>query len=43
LIVHGHAHFGAPFGRTANGIPVHNASRFVLARHGRRTYCVLEI
>jgi hypothetical protein len=34
VVFHGHAHNGAPAGRTRGGIPVYNVSRFVRARQG---------
>lgn len=34
VVFHGHAHNGAPEGRTRGGIPVYNVSRFVRARLG---------
>ncbi len=42
-IVHGHAHHGAPSGRTPRGTPVYNVSRFVLSRNSPRAYCVFEV
>ncbi|MDQ3069710.1 MAG: metallophosphoesterase [Acidobacteriota bacterium] len=43
-VFHGHAHHGAPEGRTSNGIPVYNVS-LSLMREGRadRPYRVLEV
>jgi Icc-related predicted phosphoesterase len=43
-VVHGHAHHGAPEGKTSNGIPVYNVS-FALMRSMRpeRPYRVLEV
>lgn len=43
LILHGHAHHGSPFGRTAGDIPVYNVSRFVQMEHSHLPYCVIEI
>jgi hypothetical protein len=42
VILHGHAHYGSPFGRTRNNIPVHNVSRFVQLEHTGKPYCVIE-
>jgi uncharacterized protein len=42
LILHGHAHHGSPFGRTAGNIPVYNVSRFVQVEHSGKPYCVIE-
>jgi Icc-related predicted phosphoesterase len=44
-VFHGHAHKGAPEGRTQNGIPVYNVSLPVLreAFPGRQPYRILEI
>ncbi|MCW5851949.1 MAG: metallophosphoesterase [Anaerolineae bacterium] len=42
-ILHGHAHYGSPEGRTPGGIPVYNVCRFVQARHGPHPYCRLEV
>ncbi len=43
VIFHGHAHHGAPEGRTSGGIPVYNVSRFVMAHHGKKPYCLFEV
>lgn len=43
LIVHGHAHHGSPVGATPHGAEVHNVSRFVRVRAGRRPYAVFEV
>ncbi len=43
FIVHGHAHHGSPEGRTPQGIPVYNVSRFVQSARGGRAYCLLEV
>ena len=43
VIFHGHAHHGAPEGRTSGGIPVYNVSRFVMAQHGEKPYCLFEV
>jgi Icc-related predicted phosphoesterase len=42
-IIHGHAHHGAPEGRTPGGAPVYNVSRFVHSRHGLPPYRVFEV
>ncbi len=42
VILHGHAHYGSPFGRTRNNIPVHNVSRFVQLEHTGKPYCMIE-
>lgn len=43
LVVHGHAHRGAPEGRTARGIPVYNVALPVLQTLGDRPYRVFEV
>lgn len=43
LIVHGHAHHGAPQGQTSGGIPVYNVCRFVQSQVGPRAYRILEV
>ena len=43
LVVHGHAHAGAPAGCTPGGIPVHNVSRYVLRRAGGADYALFDI
>ena len=44
VIVHGHAHDGAPEGRTEGGTRVLNVSRQVLCREpGARAYAVFEV
>lgn len=43
LIVHGHAHHGAPSGRTPLGTPVYNVSRFVLLRFSEFPYRIFEL
>jgi Icc-related predicted phosphoesterase len=43
VAVHGHAHHGSRVGVTPGGIPVHNVSRYVLAREGRPAYDVFEV
>ena len=44
VIVHGHAHDGAPEGRTEGGTRVLNVSRQVLSREpGARAYAVFEV
>lgn len=42
IIFHGHAHHGAPEGRTSGGIPVHNVSRFVQKRVFGRDFFIYE-
>jgi uncharacterized protein len=42
-IVHGHAHHGAPEGRTPGGIRVYNVCRFVQERCCNRPYLVFEV
>jgi uncharacterized protein len=42
VIVHGHAHHGYPEGRTPEGIPVHNVSRFVQQAHTGKCYCLID-
>lgn len=42
-VFHGHAHRGAPFGRTPRGVPVHNCAQMVqMADHGR-PYALIEV
>jgi Icc-related predicted phosphoesterase len=43
MILHGHSHFGSPFGVTAKGIPVNNVCRYVLSNHCGQAYRVIEI
>ena len=43
LIVHGHAHGGAPHGETPAGIPVHNVSRYVLRRCGPEEFLLVDL
>ncbi len=43
VIVHGHAHNGFPEGHTAGNIPVYNVSRFVLNKHLKRSYRIIEV
>lgn len=43
LVVHGHAHRGAPEGRTHRGIPVYNVALPVLRQLGDRPYRVFEV
>lgn len=43
VIFHGHAHHGSPNGHTRGGIPVHNVSRFVRDRAGKRPFGVFEV
>jgi uncharacterized protein len=42
VIVHGHAHHGYPEGRTPEGIPVHNVSRFVQQAHTGKCFCLID-
>ena len=42
-VVHGHAHRGAPVGRTLRGVPVYNVARPVLMREMDREYTILEV
>jgi len=42
-VFHGHAHRGAPFGRTPRGVPVYNCAQMVaMAEHGR-PYVLIEV
>jgi Icc-related predicted phosphoesterase len=43
LVVHGHAHRGAPEGRTHKGVPVYNVALPVLRSLGERPYRVFEV
>jgi Icc-related predicted phosphoesterase len=43
LVVHGHAHRGAPEGRTARGVPVYNVALPVLRALGERPYRIFEV
>jgi Icc-related predicted phosphoesterase len=43
LVVHGHAHRGAPEGRTARGVPVYNVALPVLRTLGDKPYRVFEV
>ncbi len=43
IAFHGHAHHGAPSGRTKGGIPVRNVARFVQSRVGPRDYFLHEV
>ncbi len=43
VIFHGHAHHGAPAGKTATEIPVYNVARFVMEKESSRPYRVYEI
>ena len=38
LVVHGHAHIGAPEGRTPSGVPVYNVAAALMQRHMDRPY-----
>jgi Icc-related predicted phosphoesterase len=42
-VVHGHAHRGAPFGRTPRGVPVHNVARPVLNRDLGIEFALIEV
>lgn len=37
VVIHGHAHYGSPFGRTATGIPVYNVARSVVHTYAVHT------
>ena len=43
LVVHGHAHRGAPEGRTNKGVPVYNVALPVLRTLGDTPYRVFEV
>ncbi len=43
LVVHGHAHGGAPCGATPAGIPVRNVSRYVLRRTGPDEFLLVDL
>jgi Icc-related predicted phosphoesterase len=43
LVVHGHAHRGAPEGRTPRGVPVYNVALPVLRTLGDTPYRVFEV
>ena len=43
LVVHGHAHSGAPAGRTPRGIPVHNVARPLLNRQLGKEFAIFDI
>ena len=43
LVVHGHAHRGAPEGRTNKGVPVYNVALPVLRTLGDKPYRVFEV
>lgn len=43
LVVHGHAHRGAPEGRTHKGVPVYNVALPVLRTLGDKPYRVFEV
>jgi Icc-related predicted phosphoesterase len=38
VVFHGHAHIGAPWGRTPSGIPVFNVAAMLLRKHTGRPY-----
>lgn len=42
-VFHGHAHHGAPEGRTPRGVPVYNCSMDLVGRTQGRAYLVLEV
>jgi len=42
-VVHGHAHRGAPHGRTPRGVPVHNVARPVLNRDLGIEFALIEV
>lgn len=42
-VVHGHAHRGAPFGKTARGVPVHNVARPVLNRDLGLEFALIDV
>jgi len=42
-VVHGHAHRGAPFGKTARGVPVHNVARPVLNRDLGIEFALIDV
>lgn len=37
VVIHGHAHYGSPFGRTATGVPVYNVARPVVHTYAIHT------
>jgi len=41
--VHGHAHRGAPFGRTTTGVPVYNCAQMVARQACGRPYALIEL
>jgi uncharacterized protein len=43
VVFHGHAHNGAPFGRTPKEIPVYNVSRFVRIRLGKLPFLIYDL
>ncbi|RYG06803.1 MAG: metallophosphoesterase, partial [Caulobacteraceae bacterium] len=43
LVVHGHAHRGAPEGKTHKGVPVYNVALPVLRTLGDLPYRVFEV
>ncbi|MNL14776.1 hypothetical protein D3C87_1357330 [compost metagenome] len=43
LVVHGHAHRGAPEGRTARGVPVYSVALPVLRTLGDHPYRVFKV
>jgi Icc-related predicted phosphoesterase len=42
-VVHGHAHKGAYFGRTARGVPVYNCAQMVVSAECGRPYALIEM
>ena len=45
-VLHGHAHHGAPFGRTMKGTPVYNCTyncAQMIPKAGGRPYALIEI
>jgi Icc-related predicted phosphoesterase len=42
-VVHGHAHRGAPYGRTPRGVPVHNVAKPVLNRDLGIEFALIEV
>ncbi len=43
LVVHGHAHHGAPYGLTPGNRPVYNVSRYVLSTATNRPYRLIDM
>jgi Icc-related predicted phosphoesterase len=42
-VVHGHAHRGAPHGKTARGVPVHNVAKPVLNRDLGVEFALIDV